>query len=497
MKQIFLVIFAISVAGSIYSDAVSPPLQQRGMSPAITLKPRQPNWRSEIVKNFASGVPEQILLYEPLIGGGENPVKQLFFYENGKIRTEMDVIAVSEDHPGALEWKSTIIPHGMRIDLTLDGNLRQAAQYQFGLLEGDLKVFFPDGSIEMSSQYLHGKLNGFSQSFFAKDQVKEEVHYYDGKIDGEYVKYHENGAKAVLFPHEEGKLQGMSYEWFPSGALKFERNFVDGQLHGDGKNPAVIAYDEERNVIEAMDFRQGVACGKHIRYHKNGKEAYVATYRNGKKEGKEQFFDEKGALLGEGLFTAGIPKGKHWRNFPNGELAYFAEFEGNSGNSLGPVCEYDQEGNKIRESYIASEKLHGPYFEWYADGTPRCEYTYQMSDFDGEQREYYPSGQMKVLSHCKQGKRHGIHEEWYDNGILTRRISFSDGIKNGRMGEWYLNGNCKLDAYYESDAPDGSQTEWHENGQLKCRVEFTKGVKQGWQREWNEEGDLVFEGSFD
>ena len=411
MKQFFLFsALGMSVMGSVYPQANLPstPREQAALEAVLSLKQRQPNWRSEIIKTFANGNPEQILLYEPLITGGEHPVKQISFYENGRIQAEMDVAQVAEDAPGAIQWKSTIVPHGARVELNADGQLRQIAQYRFGLLEGDSKTFFPNGKLETSSQYLHGVLNGVSQAFFANEQLKEELHYYNGQIDGDYVQYYENGAKALLFPHEEGKLHGVSCEWFPSGVLKFQRRFVQGVLHGDGKNPAVIAYDESRNIIEVVDFRQGVPFGMHIRYHKNGQEAYRVAYKNGKEEGKKQFFSESGSLLGEGSFSEGVPYGTHWRNYPDGQPAYLAKFD-EEGNLLAPILEYHQNGNTLREYQFVKEKLDGPYFEWYPDGSLKLEYFYEAGNFEGEQKEYYPTGQMKVCSHYKNGQHDGIH----------------------------------------------------------------------------------------
>lgn len=129
-------------------------------------------------------------------------------------------------------------------------------------------------------------------------------------------------------------------------------------------------------------------------------------------------------------------------------------------------------------------------FAW-ADGTEQPCYE------NGEQKEYYPSGQIKISTHFKDEKRDGMHEEWYENGVLSLRVSFSEGLRDGQTGEWYEDGTAKLDGYFQLDQPDGVQSEWYENGQLKRRSEFCLGEKQGWQREWSDAGDLLSEALYE
>ncbi len=192
----------------------------------------------------------------------------------------------------------------------------------------------------------------------------------------------------------------------------------NGLLHGEGKNPAFIAYDEARNIVEVVDFRDGNPVGTHLRYYPNGKESYRVVFKNGKKHGQEQFFDEEGNLLGSGLFSEGRPMGKHWRNYPDGSLAYRAEFD-NQGDLLLPICEYNTEGNKVRQYFISQEKLEGALSEWYSDGILKAEYSYTAGVLDGAQKDYYPNGQLKVCTHYKD-----------KNGM--------DCMKNGMKTESYL-----------------------------------------------------------
>ena len=47
---------------------------------AIQLKPRQPNWRYEIIEAFPSGHPKRALFFEPVPGAPDRPVKEVLWH---------------------------------------------------------------------------------------------------------------------------------------------------------------------------------------------------------------------------------------------------------------------------------------------------------------------------------------------------------------------------------------------------------------------------------
>ena len=134
------------------------PKEKAAFATVFSLKQRQPNWRTEILKIHANGNPESALLFEPMSSEGEKPVKQIFFYESGRIRTEVDVIEVDLESIGAKAWNSPIVPHGARVDLTQDGQVQHTAEYSYGVLNGTDRIFYPSGKVSIVSQYINGAL---------------------------------------------------------------------------------------------------------------------------------------------------------------------------------------------------------------------------------------------------------------------------------------------------------------------------------------------------
>jgi len=87
---------------------------------------------------------------------------------------------------------------------------------------------------------------------------------------------------------------------------------------------------------------------------------------------------------------------------------------------------------------------------WYPDGKPKNEYNYLNGEFEGEQKEYFASGQLKLKTTYRNHVKDGVYEEWYENGKPTIHAVLKDGIRDGLYQEWYENGNPRLEEFYFS-----------------------------------------------
>ena len=249
----------------------------------ISLKSRQPNWRLQIMESHPNGQPKCVIFYEPKISGAEIPVKQIYYYEQGAIASEADVIEIAQDEPAFGTWNATTVPHGMKVDFSMKGAICKVSQFNRGMLEGESRLFFPDGHVDAIIHYSNGQANGTVEVYYKDGQKKEDAHYVNGELSGEDVQYYPDGTRLSQAVYVAGMLQGAAMEWYSNGALKTQSQFSGGKLHGDGKNPALIVYDEKRNLTEVRDFHSGEPVGFHICYHPNGKEKYRVNYKNGKK----------------------------------------------------------------------------------------------------------------------------------------------------------------------------------------------------------------------
>ena len=384
----------------------------------INLKRREPNWRPKIIEYFNEGIPKTVIFYEENDDQKEIPMKQLQYYPDGQLRSEMDMIVVEEGSPGHEAWKNTIVPHGASITFYTDGKVEKTAQFDRGLLNGEVHAYYPSGKLQVASIYKQGLQHGKLISYYEDGKKAEEVTFENGKVQGDLVHYYPNEQRAFLIPHLDGVRNGTALEWHQNGTLKASRRYENGVLSSDGRNPAFVAYDENRNMIAVQDFQNGQPIGSIIKYHSNGKESYKVRLRDGKPHGTEQYFAEDGKQIGGGEFALGISQGTHWRNHPNGKLAFSAKYN-QDGELLEPIVKYNAEGQKISQYLLIKDQPDGDYCEWYDNGKAKIKYHYINGKLDGEQFEYFPNGQLKMHGFYKDNQRDGLYEERYENGKLA------------------------------------------------------------------------------
>ena len=214
-----LISFLLSLI-AVSTQAHADPQTQQLPALNLSLKPREPNWRADIKKSFANGSPQMIVFYKPQVDGTELPMKQVTFHENGRIESETDLKVVEEGSIAANEWKSVVVPHGVRVEFDSEGRIAKAATYIDGRLEGESRLIHPNGKILASQHFSNGKLNGSVQIFFESGALKETAAYADGELEGDFVQYNEEGQKVAVVPYKKGEAQGLALEWYPSGALK-------------------------------------------------------------------------------------------------------------------------------------------------------------------------------------------------------------------------------------------------------------------------------------
>jgi antitoxin component YwqK of YwqJK toxin-antitoxin module len=71
-------------------------------------------------------------------------------------------------------------------------------------------------------------------------------------------------------------------------------------------------------------------------------------------------------------------------------------------------------------------------------------------------------------------------------------ICFSQNIppKNGEWKEYYENGQLKIVGFYKDGKQEGEWKEYHENGQLKSVGSFKNGRQEGEWKAYDENGQL-------
>ncbi len=466
---------------------------------------RMPEWRVEIAERYPAGNPKCLCYYvDAEKGEGDRLIKKVDYYETGQLREETDfaqlekeLFADEADYENRQsKWGPGEVPHGVSIHYYATGKVKSIAFFDYGLLDGEVKTFYPKGQPEQEAVYAQDLLCGKMARYHENGEKSFEGEFKGGKPEGTHVYYYDTGEREKCIPYRDSEMHGQVIEWYPDGAEKKKSSYRAGRLHSLAHQPAVVEYDEQHNIVKMQHFAHGTAHGECITYHSNGRRSSFVCYVEGKKEGVESWFTEEGKLAGEGHYKHGMCLGKHWKNHPNGQPAYLALYD-KKGALQEPILEWDEAGTKIAEYTTDSEgNYQGQFQTWHPNGQIACDYHYVDGKFDGENRETYASGHMRLHGMYQEGRKHGPFKQWYEDGTLSFQGKFVDDQLEGEFVEFYSNGTCRQKGCYQGGHLHGTLEEWYENGQKKSEVSFVEGKEDQTIRMWNSQGTLLFQGAY-
>lgn len=164
--------------------------------------------------------------------------------------------------------------------------------------------------------------------------------------DGEYTKYYNNGKTKSSFYIENGKIEGIFCTYYRNGNLSNCIEFVNGKIHGketifyrDGRKSSEIKYHQDSLLsqkeyyykkdilvkignwtidsavtykkVSQLTFKNFLQTeqkdisinGYYVEYYPNGSKKLEGVYRNRKKYGAWTYYDIKGSIEQQLLFS--------------------------------------------------------------------------------------------------------------------------------------------------------------------------------------------------
>jgi antitoxin component YwqK of YwqJK toxin-antitoxin module len=148
-------------------------------------------------------------------------------------------------------------------------------------LENDkfYKEYFENSeNVKIEGHIQNHKPNGIWKSYYESGRIKNSVNYKDGIIEGEAWFYYDDENKTIKANavFESDMLEGIYTEYFENGTQKAK-----------------------------MLYKAGLADGDAEFYYPNGKLKITAEYKDGLKNGKWFYFDEKGKEIGREKYKRG------------------------------------------------------------------------------------------------------------------------------------------------------------------------------------------------
>ena len=159
-------------------------------------------------------------------------------------------------------------------------------------------------------------------------------------------------------------------------------------------------------------------------------------YKNGIKNGLEEYFHESGQL-----FTS--------TNYKNGLKD-------------GPFKSYYENGQLYLQGYYVNDNEDG-LFEYYTDdGIAEISSSFRQGLQHGLTISYYQDGSVKSSTTYKNGKNDGLAEEFHKNGQKKRSLTFKNGLKDG------------LERYFTADGQPEKTIHWQNGTMIKYFLYYVK-----------------------
>lgn len=490
-----------------------------------------------VVKKFDNGKPEMINYYN----GGKSPEhlsKQETYNIDGKLIVEKNFFE-RKLHGPYKEFKE------------FDGTLVKEMNYENGKLNGLQNIFFNSGKLKQELNYADGKLDGLQREYFFKqDSIMAEHSYSGGIFHGVQKRWDENGKEIYRYNFVAGKPEGLQRSW--KGGEMQEEKWVQGELEvildtwtaAQPKHKQVYSYKNEGDSLnlilgkkleneymfyESGDFSammlpgepqrvrelfpggkvkgEGAGTfakkeGKWTFYHQGGAKAMEGEYKDGKKKGVFQAWDEKGRLSEEIVFGKGGEKKESWKVFSyhwNDQKA----FEGaltSEGWKTGLWKFWLEDGSrKVEEEWgdPCSDDKARPVLLDYTEWTPAGKLLLKGNEREQIEYGYHENGAVKTLTTKLYSERDPCKDdqpERFVNGRFERKIkaaaSYFKVIVDQVMHFSETGDSLMLERFDEKAKLDGDQEGWYANGNKKYVYHYLNGRLQGTAKEWYTNGSL-------
>ena len=405
------------------------------------------------------------------------------YWENGNLKTKWH-----EDENG--------LKQGIRENFKKTGELFIKSNYKDGQLHGNYIVYYENGNILREVEYKNDKKEGIEKVYYSNKTLSEIYNYKNGQLEGEFFEYHESGNLSKIGQYKDGKKEGEWKKYQNNNLIKIS-NYKEGLYHGE-----VISYYLQKSGLEKVlkisnkcTYIFGKKEGIEFTYYPNGQLKKEETFHLDNKYGVSKSYYENGQLKEKGRYFENEKIGiwEQYDTFGNKNTFEYKKFnliEKSQGIGLGKKIFFTDE----------NYKKQGIYIEYNSNNEPVFITNYKDDKNNGITIEFDVSNKLsnpKVLAYTnyKEGNLDGEYKQWYENGNLKIRSYYKDGKEDGVSKSYYENGNIEQERIYDNNLLL-NRKKYYSNGQLKEEELYDKGHRIGVNKEWYENGNLKYEENY-
>ncbi len=164
----------------------------------------------------------------------------------------------------------------------------------------------------------------------------------------------------------------------------------------------------------------------------NGNTKSVLQYRDGKLNGKCEWYFESGKISQSVTYLDNQLEGEMIQYHENGTVSMIGYYRNNLKDSL--FTYFNPSGKIVTIENYQKDSLHGPFKRFYESGPLMLEGIYNSQQMDGVWLFYKVSGEITGKGEFVNGN--GIQKSWFPNGKIQRIIHYKNSLKEGR-DEYY------------------------------------------------------------
>jgi antitoxin component YwqK of YwqJK toxin-antitoxin module len=419
--------------------------------------------------------------------------EQLVYAENGTLIEKGSYVMGSKE--------------GLWLNWYDNGVLMASVYYSKNLPNGETKRYGMDGKItsmikvDSARNTLNNKMDYLKTNFeFNKTGLYSSINYFNGDQCFKRIQYYENN-----IPNEIQYLFNLKNEQTYSSTdflyrLKFHDN---GKLKGleilyhNQKIGRALNYYYNGNLKSIKDYDiYGRPMDYDLFWASDGS-VLKALHKDSAMNSTDTLINHFYKLYNKFDKKESIPIGQNYDRLANPAARSFFKYE--FGEKLKLNLFYPN-GNKILDCYLGNLKTYGPFKIYHANGKVFKEETEHFGKYNDtsniyfpsgyksfmdislnkkslEKREWYDSGQIKMLAFYLDNKMHGAHTLWYPNGKIESEFLYDSGQILNSKG-YFKNGQLKTSTIYTSTALNARITENFNIDGIKTQYEEWIGYKQ-------------------
>jgi uncharacterized protein len=301
-----------------------------------------------------------------------------------------------------------------------------------------------------------------------------------GRKQGYWKNYKDEYGKSYLY--EEGayinnRKEGLWTQYYSGGKLKNKIEYKDGKINGK-----TIMYHANGNIDENGTWKYNRWVGPYEKYYESGKIFCKLNWNdNGKRHGKQIWYNESGAIDCETDYTDGkCESGKTC--YPSGDYSV-----PNRRRPREAMVYYNKDGKITSENYDTLK------ITYYDNGNRKAYLPYKNGKLDGEAIYYYQSEEVKEKITYKEGYQHGPFTLYYESGAPAYKGEYKFGkmsgqrtcldhdgkLFNGMFVMYDEKGNKIREVFCNNGKPEGELKCYNEKGEVIMIVNFKDGKPHG------------------